>query len=142
MEWLKNYMPYLSNMVDRIPKVAEVNFDMRDVIDSSNLIKESLTDGGMTKEDRREYIFNQDNNDGKLFIEVRKDGTIAYAFTGYENEYPMSASEYMAWNNYEDEEEYGSNCAGNIKYITANFELMHTTEELEDFINADYVNLV
>ena len=141
IEWLVNNLSYIKYDSDKIAKIAEVNFDFRDIVRSNDLIAESNVCGCNTVEDKKDYIFNQDNNDGKLFIEVRDD-CVAYAFTGWENEYPMGPNEYMAWQGYEDEEDRGSNCATNIKYILENGELMHTTEELEDFINADYVNLV
>lgn len=121
----------------KISRIADVNFDLRDVVLSSDLIAE-CEDSPV--EERRYYIFNQDNNDGKLFIKINTDGTISYAFTDWNNLYPMTAYEYMEWQNYYDEEDDGSNCKNNQTYIVNNAKLMNLVE-IDDFINANYVNL-
>lgn len=89
--------------VTKISRILDVNFDMRDVQISSNILKEYIdyeTDG-----DINDFVFNQDNNDGQLLIDIiDKDDvkSIKYAFV--ELMIPddasgiMSAEEYLVWN--------------------------------------------
>lgn len=93
------YMKYKWNFNDaekleKLKRICEVNFDMKDIVFSSDIIKDvaEYMDGDL------EYLFNQANNDGQLFIDVTDDG-IKYCFMKFYNEGdPMDAEQYMKWN--------------------------------------------
>ncbi|MBR6162997.1 hypothetical protein IKQ26_03775, partial [bacterium] len=139
VEWLEDYKPYiLPNETDKkIRRIAETNFDMRDVVFSADLIQEYV-------EDNRELpvgealcdIFEkQGNNDGKFFLSLEDDGSFKYAFTDREITKPMTAEQYMEWGDYEDEEPE-SNLKENLEYLENNKNLKLMTEkELHAFIN-------
>lgn len=141
----KDYIFNNSYEMKRLGRIFDVNFDMKDVQMGQNLVqewKEQFSD---------EKLFNdvvfkqQDNNDGKLFVDILKDGTIKYAFLDSECdiENVMSANQYMDWNykNWKKskfiENEQKLLCINNIKAIKEMAELM-TKEEVEDFIQCKY----
>ena len=103
--------------------------------------KEQFSDEGFN-----DVVFKQqDNNDGKLFVDILKDGTIKYAFLDSECdiENVMSANQYMD-RNYKNwkkskfvESEQKLLCINNIRAIKEMAELM-TKEEVEDFIQCKY----
>lgn len=151
IEYIKeNYLKYKDwifndvSCLKRLSRIFDVNFDMKDVEISQDIIEE-------WKEQFSEYSFNdfvfksQDNNDGKLFVDISETGIIKYAFLDYEcnTEHIMSASQYMDWNSKEwKQSEYIDNeqkmlCEKNLKKIDKMAILM-TKEEIEDFINYDY----
>ena len=131
--------------LEKLKRICEVNFDMKDIVFSSDIIKEVMEDfdGDM------EYLFDQDNNDGQLFIDITDDG-IKYCFMKFYNEgEPMDAEQYMKWNcehethpdwhipyEYMDKEtiDYTEE---NIKKINEMATLM-TTEEIKAFVEDDY----
>lgn len=141
----KDYIFNNSYEMKRLGRIFDVNFDMKDVQMGENLVqewKEQFSD---------EKLFNdvvfkqQDNNDGKLFVDILKDGTIKYAFLDSECdiENVMSANQYMD-RNYKNwkkskfiESEQKLLCINNIKAIKEMAELM-TKEEVEDFIQCKY----
>lgn len=83
MEWLKANHEYLAYYPEKIPRILDTNFDMIDCVISSDIIKEYKDDIEYYSEHEPEmvnkltlndYVFNsQDNNDGKLFIDVLSD---------------------------------------------------------------------
>ena len=132
--------------IEKLKRICDVNFDMKDIILSSDIIKEVKDDF----EGDMEYLFNQDNNDGQLFIDVTDDG-IKYCFMQfYDTEEPMDAEQYMKWN-CEDEKthpdwhipyEYMDKktinyTEKNIKKINKMSTLM-TAEEIKAFVEDDY----
>lgn len=132
----------------KLSRIFDVNFDYKDIVLSSDIIKEYEDFGKGC--DFSDYVFyGQDNNDGKLFIHIDTETkTIKYAFTDCEGNTPMTADEYMAW---EDEcmiEPYTTRFKKsklatynrNKKYIEKNAKLM-TVKELEDFKAIDRLTL-
>jgi len=157
IEYIKRNIEYLGldSVRERIDKIFDVNFDMQDVAISSDIIQETRDYFGSSKRLMNEYIFlNQDNNDGKLFVECNENnGEIKYCFTDYEMNI-LSADEYMKWdmgaewkapNFYSGEFAYLNDdwlelipiCVDNINYINENAKMM-TPKELEHFIKDDY----
>lgn len=144
LEYIRGYLEYinLDSTKEKINRIFDVNFDMKDILVTRDIIKEWLEDF-IDYYDANEYIFKcVDNNDGKLFIDIREDGEIKYCFTDY-NLKILTPTQYMncdasGWQNSgslsNDEIE---TCKENIKYINKNAKLMNR-EELEEFINFDY----
>ena len=127
---------------EKINRIFDINFDMKDIALTSDLIKEWVRDFS-DSDIANDYIFEDTaNNDGKLFIDVQKDGTIKYCFTDY-NLKILTPTKYMNWDCEswktsdvltEEEKEI---CKNNIKYINENATLM-TEDELQEFIDYDY----
>lgn len=131
--------------LEKLKRFCETNFDMKDIIFSSDIIKEVTEewDGNL------EYLFDQDNNDGQLFIDVTDDG-IKYCFMKFYNEgEPMDGEQYMKWNcenetapdwhiprEYMDQETIAYT-EENIKQIGGIATLM-TPKEIEEYVQADY----
>ena len=151
IEWIESILSYgwyLTTETEKLKRILDVNFDMQDIVTGCDIIKEYEEDKESEYWD--DTIFNiyvfkcQDNNDGKLFIDIR-DEKIKYAFLDYDcdTNHIMNAEQYMNW----DSEDWITNeyigdeqkliCFNNIQAITKMAELM-TQEELEDFINCDY----
>lgn len=131
--------------IKKLEHYCDVNFDMKDITLSSDIIKEVEEDcNGDTS-----YLFGQDNNDGQLFIDVTNDG-IKYCFMRYYNEgEPMDAEQYMKWNcEREDHPDwhtpYKYMNEKTIQYTEENIKTIGkiatamTAEEIEEFVNADY----
>lgn len=129
----------------KLERICDVNFDMKDIVFSSDIIKEvaEYCDGDT------EYLFNQDNNDGQLFIDVTDNG-IKYCFMRFFNEgEPMDAEQYMKWN-CEDEDHpdwhkpYQFMSQETIDYTEENIRqidkmaALMTTEEIKAFVEDDY----
>lgn len=162
-----------------LSRVFDANFDMHDISISSDIIKELCGFYGVStetdylkseletavKEEAEEegleinpieqlfieYIFTrQDNNDGKLFVDILEDG-IKYCFLDdrANTDNIMDAAAYMVWD-YQDcketdwtKDEYikpeqKENCRKNILAIGKMAQLM-TKEEIDEFINYDYL---
>ena len=147
LEWIKsikNNFWIFSGEPQRLIRILDTNFDMQDVVISSDLIKEWNED--FPEENFNNYVFKwADNNDGKLFIDINEnEDVIKYAFTdGYNMDRVMSAAQYMNWNHkkwrdskYIDKEQKAL-CEKNIRQIPRLAKLM-TIKELNDFINDDY----
>lgn len=139
-EWLFNN----SYEMKRLGRIFDANFDMKDVQIGQDIVqewKEQFFD-----EEFNEAVFRQqDNNNGKLFVDILKDGTIKYCFLDSmcNTEHIMSAVQYMQWDN-EDwehseyiEDEQKKLCKCNLKAIEEIAVLM-TKSEVEDFINCNY----
>jgi len=140
MEWLSVQKDALDSVGWKIPLIAAVNFDFRDVVESNDIIAEWRNE--FSDEPFNYMVFRfQDNNDGKLFISVERDGTIKYCFTDSKITQPLTAEKYMRWDHCEHntEEEYGSNYSANCAWLKDNAVLM-SPEELNDFISGTYSN--
>lgn len=136
-EWAFEDRQYIKKM----SRIFDVNFDMRDVAISANIVKEWKEE--FSEEDFNEFVFNnQDNDDGQLFVDI-KGNAIYYCFRNmYTNEI-MDARQYLDW----DEEDFEKSkyvsceakiaCAENIKQINEMAQLM-TKEQLDDFLKGDY----
>ena len=144
IEYIKAYLEYKSdkNTQEKINKIFDVNFDMKDVIITSDIISEWIEQFSDIYK-ANEYIFEcVDNNDGKLFVDISKDNKIKYCFTD-RNMKILSPKQYMDWDfkNWENSEyldkEDAEICKNNIKYIEENA-IQMTEEELQEFINFDY----
>ena len=143
MEWLLGCLEFPSIIPERCSKIMATNFDMIDILPTCDIIQEWKEFG--EPNDFKEFVFlEQDNNDGQLYIEIKLDGTLKYAFTHPETENKiLSASEYMntddeGWENSEYITEEGKQKnRENMKWIEENATLM-TDKELEDFRNYDY----
>ena len=149
IEWIKemlNYDWYLTTETEKLKRILDVNFDMQDIVMGTDIIKEYKESEYWREEcSFNEFVFKcQDNNDGKLFIDV-KNGIVKYAFLDYDcnTEHIMSAEQYLNWdyegwitNPYIDDEQKLI-CFNNIKEIAEMAQLM-TQEEVEDFINCNY----
>lgn len=145
---------------EKMARILDVNFDMRDIVMSSDIIKEHHEFGeGLSF---REDVFEgQDNNDGKLFIDVDiKNKTIKYAFLDYKASLDniMDAEQYMKWDSVYGDDKNGTwrdnlaknatgdleegkeivrICEDNIKAIGEMATLM-TRKELENFLSSNY----
>lgn len=144
IEYIKSYMEYISleSTQEKINRMFDINFDMKDILLTSDIIKEWLEQFSDSY-NSNEYIFECiDNNDGKLFIDVTKDGEIKYCFTDYDMKM-MTPVKYMNWdfpgwrNSEQLSKEEVKICEDNIAYIKKNAKFM-TSEELQDFIDFDY----
>lgn len=152
IEYCINNMEYLSldnTTLEELSRFLEVNIDIKSLVLGANIIKE-YNDWGerlRNKKEFKEYVFEQqDNNDGKLFIDVnQKNKTIKYCLTDYDLKIFKSGKEYLDWDcedwcNFESkyyDEEIEKRCRKNITEINKMAEVM-TEEELKDFINDDY----
>ena len=157
IEWIKSEIQYLDweETQKKLDRVLDVNFDMRDVMFSHNIVDEYkeyiewLKSNNKNEKDIdnaegfKQYVFvGQDNNDGKLFIDVDlQNETIKFCLTDYDLKI-LSPKEYMDWD-YEDwktseylDKESRRTCEDNIEYLET-IEQM-TEEELQDFIDYDY----
>ena len=146
IEWIKemlNYSYVFTTEPQRIIRILDVNFEMQDVVISSDLISE--WDEYFSEDNFNDSVFKwADNNDGKLFIDVNEnENIIKYAFTDYDISKPLSAAQYMRWNHKQwrnskyISKEQKALCEKNIRQIPRLAKLM-TMEELTDFINCDY----
>lgn len=150
IEALEEYMKYKYMFsdkwyIEKLTRIAETNFDMRDIVWSSNIIDEYNEYGN--EDNFADIVFyGQDNNDGQLFIDITDSGIkYALALEYDENGYkPISAEQYMKenlgdysesgdWRVAAKEHGYLDYTEDNIKYINENAELM-TSEEIAQFI--------
>ena len=144
IEYIKDSMEYISydSVQEKINRIFDINFDMKDIAFTSDLIKEWVEDF-RKHYTQVEYIFtNTANNDGKLFIDVNANGEIKICFTDYDLNI-LSPKEYMDWDfeNWQNSEylskEDAEICKKNIEYINQNVRFM-TEDELEEYISFDY----
>jgi hypothetical protein len=75
---------------------------MHDIVISCDLIEEWKRDGTQFDCTANEYLFNADNNDGRLFIDAitDKDGNLSkikYCFADYDNKYLGDGNAYINW---------------------------------------------
>lgn len=131
----------------KLKRICDINWDMRDIVMSSDILKEVQDYWDCDCN----YIFNQDNNDGQLLIDVTNEG-IKYCFISYDDTKPMNCKQYLIWDNRMSEDDYQIEenqflkpfdeetiqyILENINYINNNAQLM-TQEEVDDFLNEDY----
>ena len=136
--------------LEKLKRLCDVNFDIKDITLSSDIIKEVTEYDNVNVQD---IIFNQPNNDGKFFIDVTDNG-IKYCFMTSDNDgEPMNGENYMKWNcEGEDHPDWHVPykymkkntilyTERNIKKIDKMATLM-TKEEVRSFINDDYSYLI
>lgn len=157
IEWIMKNLEYdcawyFIRDTKKLANIINVNFDMKDVVISSDIINEYLEfledEWGKSSEwSFKDFVFlNQDNNNGQLYININgKD--VSYAFIDpyeYDKDLKiMNATKYMDWNleNWENSDyitQYQKRrCKSNLKMIDKMARLM-TKKELDDFINCAY----
>lgn len=144
IEYIKRNLEFIDIKCtqEKINRIFDVNFDMEDILLTSDIIEEWLEEF-FDYYKPNEYIFKYiDNNDGKLFIDITKDREIKYCFINDDFKI-LTPTQYMNWDcpewkeaKYQSEDEIQV-CKNNIKYINKNAKLM-TEKELQDFIEFDY----
>ena len=150
MEWILDNIHYRDHQMasnnEKLVRIIDTNFDMHDVVISSDIIEEYFETGYDIDYTFKDYVFIQhDNNDGKLFIDVHPNGVIKYAFidSSCNLDKPKGGLGYMRWNHKDwrnskyISDEQKEKCELNCKYLRDNFKLM-TTKELKDFVSCDY----
>lgn len=155
IDYIKRNMDFSfhRDLIEKISRNFDVNYDMKDVQLSVNILDELKEYYFYDKDDINRFIFlEQGNNDGKLFVDCdQKNNKIKYCFTDRELK-PLSANEYMNWNigtNWDKKEfssdsdwdEIAKTCKKNIKALNKDAELM-TDVELNKFINDDYTKQI
>ena len=159
------YANYPNEYRTKLKRIIETNFDYKDIVLSTDIIKEFKEDSeNFSAENFTEWVFsNQDNNDGQFLLDCiitypaeRKYGDckykFKYAFLPYTEENPLDAIEYLNWDEKNDEDEnltwednpYISSgekryTKRNAKYISTHAQLM-TPEEVHEYINYDYIS--
>lgn len=149
MAWIKSLYKYPYNIGYKLYRILDTNFDMVDCTISSNLLKEYVEDN-WTDYTLNDFMFNmQDNNDGKLLIDMLPDGMIKYAFFDCDNEKVMSAAEYMDWDRGKEwttpteymSQEVIDTCKENIADIDK-MAVQMTEDEVRKFMDLDYSYLL
>lgn len=149
IEALKSdYWYFGEENIKKLCRICDVNFDMRDIMLSVDIIDEvaEFYDGNYKS------IFNQDNNDGQLLIDVTDNG-VKYCFIPhYDNIEVIDGRQYLIWDTKNSHPHYKWTeenppkkedeptilyTLRNISYIDSNATLM-TKEEAEEFVNSDY----
>lgn len=136
--------------VEKMRRYLDVNFDMHDVVISSDLVKEFEKSRAASFPD---YVFNQANNDGRLFLNCilreedgRKICEIHYCFTDCEYNI-LDAEQYMEWESESLREHWRKllpesaivTCDQNMEYIIENATLMDE-DELYEMMHFPYEN--
>lgn len=130
-------MPYHWDILD---KIIDVNFDYRDIVKSTDIFKDFENfDYGCKLKD---FVWNQDNNDGKLLIDViivdSETIKIKYAFINYDNAYIGTPANYLDTDVSEWKTSFDLDVLQftreNIDWITENVDLM-TEEEVSQYID-------
>lgn len=154
MEWIQKYLkpPFLLKRAgysfEKFRRIWDVNFDYKDITLSSDIFQEYELEGwgagGTTLE---KFCFEmQDNNDGKLFVDVNtEDERIAFTLTDNDVKI-LTPDQYMDWNepgwrreDYEYlDKELKTACLNNIEWLNNNAKQM-TEEELEEYIANPFV---
>lgn len=146
LEWIKAHQEYPHIFMyepQRLIRILDTNFDVQDIAISSDIIKE--WNEYFSEENFNHFCFKgQDNNDGKLFIDINEnEEIIKYAFTDINISKPLTAAQYMQWNHkkWRDSKyiskEQKTLCEKNIRLIPKIAKLM-TKQELDEFISCDY----
>lgn len=124
---LLEYRNFIFNdpfQMERLSRIFDTNFDMKDVQISTNIIEE-WKDQFFDDNFNDVVFWWQDNNNGRLFVDILEDGTIKYAFLGYDCDVKniMNATQYMEWDSkdwknseYIDDEQK-KQCEDNLKTI-------------------------
>lgn len=154
LEWISEYRDkggqmFLPDNMEKLKRILDINFDMQDIVPSQDIIKEYHSlDFKKDYPDIKDYVFyGQDNNDGRLFIDVPEEGPLKYAFLDddFHEDIIMDALNYMEWD-CEDWKTSGcidakqkALCKDNIEEISRLAHLM-TEEEIIEFVSCDYVS--
>ena len=137
--------PYLfsdPSYIKKLKRYCDVNFDMQSIEMSSDIIEE-------VKEqfpDNTRFLFEQDNNNGQLFIDV-SESEIKYGFMEFfDCNTVMDADKYMEWDrnnsglpNWHVPDKYVS--ISEIQYTEENIKAINkiaslmTIEEIHEFID-------
>lgn len=146
IEELKNDMQYdfyfngYKEFEVKVARYCDVNFDFRDIVQSQDIIKEYEEFGD--SDTFKDYVFlHQDNNDGKLFIEVDiKKQQVKYCLTDYDLKI-LDCRKYMNWDypkwQHNLESSHYDYTVDNLEYIENNAKLM-SEADLKKFIDHDY----
>lgn len=162
IEYLKNILEEASTYrlqneteLERIRRYFDVNFDMQDIVMSTNIIKEHQEE--FPKDVFCDFVYNYESCDGKLFIDITynevinnmghrmlKDYSIKYAFLddGCNTDHIMNAYQYMNWDckgwNKSDQlsTEEKAYTKDNIAYLLDNISVL-TKSEIIDFLNSE-----
>jgi len=141
-----NFVFHSEHYLKHLRRYFDVNFDMKDIVISSNIFDEYKEYG--SGEDFCDFCYySQDNNDGKLFIDIIQNEqtgeyTLKYAFLDEDCNLDkiMNAIEYMEWDSEDWEkskyidDDMKKACKDNIAYLTNEISLL-TKDELIDFLN-------
>ena len=85
-----------ANNIKKLERLCDVNFDYKDITLSQNVLSDLFLCG--PNFNLNQAIFEeQDNNDGKLFIDFSADGKIKYAFTDHQMKSVLTAMQYYLW---------------------------------------------
>lgn len=89
IEWLKEHYIYPWSIQEKLYRIMDTNFDYIDVVKSSDIIKEYVAENWQVEYSLTEFLFQrQDNNDGKLLIDIDESGEVKFAFLNRENKKP------------------------------------------------------
>lgn len=151
IEYILEYGKYAFYQIEKLRRIFDVNFDMKDIVISSDIFKEYeewVVD--YPKTPFLDFCFlTQHNNDGKLLVDIQ-GGAIKYAFLDYDCNVDriMDAEQYMEWDIGEDwkiafDGKSGSmsqdeidTAKANIEWLNQNVMLM-TKDEVSRFISDD-----
>lgn len=155
---MKHFPRSFDMEIEKYRHFLDVNFDMRDIVLSSNIISEFQEFG--EKGQFAEWVFyGQDNNDGKLFIDCNAQAeTLTYCFTDPNLTEIMNGKEYLNddlgtdWRKpkyiyydspIEERKEMIKEQEELVAYTEKNLEMLEqfdlmTEEELEKFLSMDY----
>jgi len=150
--YLPEYGFMNEDQVEKMRRYLDVNFDMHDIVMSTDLIREyedSNSSSGCL-----DYVFNQANNDGRLFLDcvLRKEHDrtvceIRYCFTDCEYNI-LDAEQYMEWESESLVDHWRKllphdaivTCDQNMEYIMENAVLMDE-DELYEMMHFPYENI-
>lgn len=149
IQWLKEYLDNGWGILDcecetKLQRMIDVNFDMHDVVISTDLVQEWREN---SCDDFVDYVFHHSsNNDGRLFIDFdHRSDKIRYAFLDDDGRLLdiMDAAAYLLWDaRGEDWKEHLE--AEDIAYTLANIQwlrdnaVLMTEEQLIDFKEYPY----
>mgnify|MGYP006988836826 CR=1 FL=1 len=150
IEWLDQFREYyrwwFRDNEEKIRRYFDVNFDDQDIVMHHNINEEfeqDMNEAYCQDVGLNQYAFQmQDNNDGKLLIDVT-ESEIRYAFLDWSGSETslMTPTEYMnwddvgwRWNGYTDQ----GTCLANIKALES-YPLM-TREQVYDMLTCQYEN--
>lgn len=153
IEWLKGYAKNFTEEaysfcrdrdIERLISIINTNFDYKDVTLSTDLLKEA-EEAEERGDNFANWLFNVDNNDGKLFIDMTAEGKIKYCLLDECNDTDniMDVEAYIEWDTVYWKDEYKNDPeilalnSKNFDYIKENAQLM-TKAEIEEFLSCDY----
>lgn len=149
IEWIKRKLEksysvekFCNLMRDVAPDIMEVNLDTKQVTISYDIIHQLQNKTKSTLQKfSQEFLFKQDNDDGKLLIDII-GSEVKYIFLTNDNEI-LNPSSYLDWNDptWQIPSEYNTSeeikqAANNMSYL-AECSVM-TSEEVVNFLTFDY----